>query len=122
MKQNQIDQGIRLKKLIKALNLNQLSFAKSLNVAQPNISRIINGGGNLSLEILNRLAKRHEEVNLHWLLTGIGEMFLDDKQTRNLLVQEDQAVYGKGQLEERVERLEETVKELVAQHRIELNS
>jgi transcriptional regulator with XRE-family HTH domain len=112
MDQNQIDQSIRLKKLIKALNLNQSSFAKSLGMTQPNISRMVNGEGKVSVEVINGITKNYTEVNLHWLLTGDGEMFLDSK---GLQANEDAVVYGKGWLEgleERVTRLEREMEQL----------
>ena len=121
MEQNQIDQGIRLRKLIKALNLNQLSFAKSLGMAQPNISRVINSGGNISVELLNRLAAKYAHVNLHWLLTGVGEMFLGE--TENISPQANEVPVVKGrweELEERMERLEEVVKVVLVKLDIKL--
>ena len=116
MEQNQIDQGIRLKKLIKALDINQISFSKSLGMAQPNISRIINGGSNISNELLNRISARYIQVNLHWLITGVGAMFFDAIENTSPQVNEAQAAYGKGrleELEERVETLEAVVKKLI---------
>ena len=77
MEQYQIDQGIRLKKLIKVLNLNQVEFAKSVGVTQPNISKIANGESSLSAELLARMADVYTQLNLHWLLTGSGEMFFE---------------------------------------------
>jgi transcriptional regulator with XRE-family HTH domain len=112
MEQQQIDQSLRLKQLIKALNLNQSSFAKSLGMTQPNISRMINGEGKISAEVLNGIMNTHKDVNLHWLLTGHGEMFLE----KNLQANEDEVGYRKGRLEdleERVERLERVVKKLL---------
>ena len=47
MDQNQIEQSIRLKKLIKTLNLNQSEFAKSIGMTQPNINRMVNGSNNI---------------------------------------------------------------------------
>lgn len=116
MEQHQIDQSIRLKKLIKALNINQVSFARSLGMAQPNISRMVSGAGSVSVEVLNRIAAKYMEVNLHWLLTGNGEMFLNGRQDTSLQVNESQANYGKGKwedLEERVAMLEKSVKQLL---------
>jgi transcriptional regulator with XRE-family HTH domain len=118
MEQNQIDQSIRLKKLIKALNLNQSSFARSLGMTQPNISRMVSGSSNISVEVLNRIKDRYRQVNLHWLLAGEGEMFFEEPSSPLLQVKEspeDTVVKGKGrleELEERVARLEEVVSEL----------
>ncbi len=87
---------------------------KSVGMAQPNISKMMNGERQLSIELLNRIADRHK-VNLHWLLTGDGAMFIDDIQNTSLQVKEDPVVYGKdkrGELEERLERLEKAFKRL----------
>ncbi len=123
MEQYQIDQSIRLKNLIQALNQNQSTFAKSLGMAQPNINRMISGRNQVSVEVLNRISIVYKWVNLHWLLTGDGEMFFYVKGETNLDVYEMPATNDKWEkLEERVERLEETVKELVSQLRIKPNS
>ena len=118
--QKRIDQSIRLKQLIKALNLNQPSFSKSLGMTQPNISRMISGRSSISVEILNRITDRYKQVNLHWLLTGEGVMFLGGEPQEK---EEDVVlVKGKGrleELEERVERVEEELRRLVADLRKE---
>lgn len=115
MEQSQIEKSIRLKKLIKALNLNQSAFAKSLEMTQPNINRMISGRNNISIELLNRITDKYKRVNLHWLLTGDGEMFFGE--VKNISSQENDihTVKGKGrleELEERLDRLEEVVKRL----------
>lgn len=118
MQQLQIEQGVRLKNLIKALNLKQESFAKSLGMTQPNISRMVNGETKISVEVLNRIIDTYKNVNLHWLLTGEGVMFMDSQEDKARQVEEPPGTYtakGKGRLEdleERVERLEEAVRGL----------
>ncbi len=115
MEQYQIDQKIRLKKLLKALNVNQSAFADSLSMAQPNINRMVNGKSQVSVELLNRISNVYKLVNLHWLLTGDGAMFFDHLPDNSLQVKEDPVVYGKdkgGALEERLERLEKAFKRL----------
>ena len=107
MDETQIDQSLRLKKLIKELNLNQSSFAKSLGMTQPNISRMVNGESKLSMEVLNGITKAHRQVNLHWLLTGDGEMFFEKSSPAE---EPSAGIIIKGTLEERVERLEDELK------------
>jgi transcriptional regulator with XRE-family HTH domain len=113
MDQQQIDQSIRLKKLIKMLGLNQTLFAQSLGMTQPNISRMVSGDGKISLEVLNRITDIYKNVNLHWLLTGEGTMFTHVIPTEPMREVNEIPVYkGKGRLEdleERVERLEKIV-------------
>ena len=105
MEQYQIDQNIRLKKLLKALNVNQSAFADSLSMAQPNINRMVNGKSQVSVELLNRISNVYKLVNLHWLLTGDGAMFFDHLPENSLQVKEDAVVYGKDRLKEMEERL-----------------
>jgi predicted transcriptional regulator len=113
MDQQQIDQSIRLKKLIKMLGLNQTLFAQSLGMTQPNISRMVSGDGKISLEVLNRITDIYKNINLHWLLTGEGTMFTHVIATEPMREVNEIPVYkGKGRLEdleERVERLEKIV-------------
>jgi len=114
MEQYQIDQGIRLKKLIKALHLNQSSFAESIGKTQPNINRMISGNSNISGEILNRISGRYAQVNLHWLLTGVGEMFLESGPEEHPQVNEDVIPYkDKEMLEKWMEEVEEILRGLV---------
>jgi transcriptional regulator with XRE-family HTH domain len=119
MEQDRIDQGIRLQKLAKALNLNQSSLAKSLGTTQPNISRMVTGESKISSEVMLRILNLHKNVNVHWLLTGEGSMFVDgqaDPATQVKEVADPYRAKTKGKLEdleERIEKLEETVQRLV---------
>ena len=101
---------------MKVLNLNQSSFAKSLGMTQPNINRMVSGASNISMETLNSITDTYKNINLHWLLTGHGEMFLDSLQEKNPQVNEEAIPYRSkgelGNLEERVAQLETRVKRL----------
>jgi len=114
MEQYQIDQGIRLKKLIKALHLNQSSFADSIGKTQPNINRMISGTSSISGEVLYRISGRYAQVNLHWLLTGVGEMFLESGPEGKPQVNEGVIPYrDREKLEKWMEEVEEILRELV---------
>lgn len=122
MEENHLEQGQRLKLLIKMLRQNQSSFAQSLGMTQPNISRMVSGEGKLSVELLNRITKTYKDVNLHWLLTGQGDMFIatqePDISQVNDLLSEYVTDKGKGALENleaRLGRLEEAVRQ-IARH------
>lgn len=117
MDSNQIEQSQRLKKLIKALGINQTLFAKSLGMTQPNISRMISGEGKVSAEVLNRITITYKNINLHWLITGDGDMFLETAQEKDSQVNEPSIAIQKGQgrleeLEARVDRLEDAMRRL----------
>ncbi len=116
MEQIQYDHGPRLKALIKALKLNQTTFAQSLGMTQPNISRMVSGENKISTEVISRITQTYKSVNLHWLLTGDGPMFLSTTQEKSTTVPDGKTAIGKGRLEvleERVERLEKVVKQLL---------
>jgi transcriptional regulator with XRE-family HTH domain len=120
MEQDQIEQGARLSKLVKALNFNQSTFARSLDMTQPNISRMLSGESKISAEALSRIIHTYKQVNLHWLLTGEGEMFLAPAHDVGSQVKETpdpyQAAKAKGKLEDledRIEQLEAAVRKLV---------
>ena len=69
----------RVKMVREALNMNMATFAKEMGVRPQNVSTIeMEGASNPSADFLTRLANTYK-VNLNWLLTGEGEMFLDGK-------------------------------------------
>lgn len=123
MESYQIDQTLRLKKLAKTLNVNQTVFARNLGMAQSNINRILSGKSQVSVELLNRISKTYSQVNLHWLLTGRGAMFLEETpETASNVKEPDTPLYAKEQgiaedLAERVDRLEALMKRLEADMR-----
>lgn len=119
MDENHLEQAQRLRLLIKILRQNQSTFARSLGMTQPNISRMASGEGKLSVELLNRITKTYKEVNLHWLLTGQGNALIatgePDISQVNELLSEYIPDRGKGALENleaRLARLEEAVRQL----------
>lgn len=69
-------QSQRLKKLITALNISVSQFSREINRKQPYISRVVAGYQAISGNILNSIAHRYNYVNIQWLLTGEGEMFI----------------------------------------------
>lgn len=72
----------RLKTLRKILNLNQDKFSKKLRIAQTSYSSIEQGKRNLSSTIL--ISLDNLGINIHWLLTGNGEMFNSSSFFKNL--------------------------------------
>lgn len=95
MKSDKIQQGARLQQLIKALKTNQTGFADLINVSQSNINKMVRGVKGISKTVINALLLGHKNVNVHWLLTGEGEMFLQHPTSPADQVAEDAAVYGK---------------------------
>lgn len=67
----------RFKKIRKTLDLNQTTFSKILGVAQANLSKYESGELNIPDKVKMALSKEYD-INIHWLLTGEGEMFTSD--------------------------------------------
>ncbi len=72
--------GQRLKAIRKALNLSQVELAEKLGVNASAISQMETGRINPSLDTLMILAKNYK-ANLHWLITGSGQMFEESIST-----------------------------------------
>lgn len=65
----------RLKAFVQALALKQADLAKSLRITPGALSAAIHGHNYLSLDRLRLLATLHR-LNVQWLLTGEGAMFI----------------------------------------------
>jgi len=66
--------GQRIKQIRTALGIKQVELAKVLKMNPSAVSQIESGRTNPSLETLSELGKIYN-INLHWLITGTGEMF-----------------------------------------------
>lgn len=75
----------RIEKIRKALNLNKKSFAEVLGYSTPqSYTNYINRNRSVSIKMLRALTAYNDEINIHWILTGKGEMFIDpDGNSRN---------------------------------------
>lgn len=77
--------GKRLKQLLEALRIKQNQFAQSVGVSPSHVSDVLTGRRNgFSTEVVVKIAELYK-VNLHWLLTGEGDMFISspDKVVEN---------------------------------------
>lgn len=77
--------GERIRKVRNNFGLPQLDFCKSLNVSKPTLSDVENGKSKPSFDILFGLSSQFN-VNLDFILYGIGPMFHDElfKELSNL--------------------------------------
>jgi len=70
------EQGARLERLIDALNLTQTSIAQVLGISQSYVSQMVGGSRNISRRVLHFITNNYPRVDVRWLITGDGEMFL----------------------------------------------
>ena len=64
----------RFKMIMEREQLTAGAFAESIEVAQATISHILASRNNPSTEVILKLHKRYNDINLEWLLTGKGNM------------------------------------------------
>lgn len=68
----------RLKAIIKHLGETQSSFAEKIGTSQSTIATAISRGSDLGGVLLGKILIAFPQVNISWLLTGIGNMLKDD--------------------------------------------
>lgn len=73
--------GDRLKAIRKKLGMNQQGFGTALKINASAISQMENNHIKPSLDTLVLLNKQFK-VDLHWLITGKGDMFMDTEEKR----------------------------------------
>lgn len=65
----------RLNTLIEALKLSKNRFAREIGTSSAMISKITNNDVNFGVDIIQKISHRYPEVNINWLLLGVGEMY-----------------------------------------------
>lgn len=73
----------RLKKFRKATGLTQQDVAQTLNVTTSAVGFIETGKSKIGIDHLTTLQEVYK-LNSQWLLTGKGDMFIDEPQTENV--------------------------------------
>lgn len=62
----------RLKKVMEFYNISASNFAETIDVPRSSISHILSGRNKPSLEFVLKTIETYHEVDLYWLLKGIG--------------------------------------------------
>ncbi|MCU0437292.1 MAG: helix-turn-helix domain-containing protein [Raineya sp.] len=70
-KDNELSERIKI--IIDLKELQPSKFADEIGVQRPNMSHIIAGRNKPGLDFLHKIVKRYPEVNINWLLSGLGE-------------------------------------------------
>lgn len=73
--QEWVEQGARLKVLIKALFDGQKAIGQLVGHSQAYISQMVTGARPIPIEMLSKIAKKFPEVNCNWIVTGEGTLF-----------------------------------------------
>ena len=71
----------RLKNWMESEDLKPSSFADKIGVNRATISHILSGRNKPSIDFLQKLLNNYPELNVNWLITGIG--FMQTKKQEN---------------------------------------
>ena len=79
----------RIKQVMESLHLTQQEFAERTQIGAATLSNIFNDRTRPSLNVLELIKKNIPEINLDWLILGVGSMYVDksssDTQTSDLV-------------------------------------
>jgi len=72
------------------VNRQQSKFAQDIDIPQSTLNEVLKGKKEPKLKLLISITNKFQNVNLNWLITGQGEMFLQEpvKQTNNVVLME----------------------------------
>lgn len=73
---------IRLKKVMEFYNLTASNFADRINVQRSSISHILSGRNKPSLDFVLKITNSFNDVDINWLLKGIGSFPKKEKETK----------------------------------------
>jgi SOS-response transcriptional repressor LexA len=81
------ERGVRLREIRDFLALKQNEFSEMLGIKQNYLSRYENGEheftDDLKLKLVNTITQKYEKrINLDWLISGHGEMFMPEPEKR----------------------------------------
>jgi transcriptional regulator with XRE-family HTH domain len=75
--------GSRLKTIREILKLNQKDFGEPINIGLQNISKYERDEVKPSYEALEKITNQYK-INLNYLVTGMGEMFLGQEPVKKI--------------------------------------
>jgi transcriptional regulator with XRE-family HTH domain len=71
----------RIAQIIQSEGVTAAQFAEKIGISASSLSHILSGRNNPSLEVVMKIHKTFEDINLNWLLYGEGEMSMDPEST-----------------------------------------
>jgi hypothetical protein len=88
----------RISLVLSSLKIRQVEVVEKTGISKQQVNRMFVGEGSTGLSVILRLIEIEEKINLHWVITGEGEMMLGEKN-----IQEPSVGYGKKNLEKQLE-------------------
>jgi len=97
----------RIRQIMENENLTPAKFADRLQINRANISHILNGRNNPSLDVVTKILSGMPYINTEWLINGTGQMYKDGFDVDSIPLEHDlfhQAPSPAHQVRERVEK------------------
>jgi transcriptional regulator with XRE-family HTH domain len=71
----------RFKKWLNSEDISATQLSTNINVSRATISHILSGRNKPSIDILDKILNKYPNINLNWLVSGIGNMSITVKDT-----------------------------------------
>jgi len=71
----------RIKKVIEKENMTPSAFADEIGITRGAMNHVLKGRNNPSLDMLLKIVKKYERINLDWLMLGTPPMYKGEKAT-----------------------------------------
>jgi transcriptional regulator with XRE-family HTH domain len=110
-KETRKDFGSRLELYLKSKNISQDELAILSGVTRQTINNIVNGKTPASSDLLIKMAKSYDDLNINWLLCGQGKMVYEDVQDEKY---DPRREYTSESLLELLDSKEETITSLTS--------
>lgn len=82
----------RLKQIIEYYNITPHAFSQKIGVSEGTVRKILSENTTIRSDNLLKISQTFTDIDLHWLITGQGEMFLKDRQNTHLEQHSDNAL------------------------------
>ena len=77
-----MNENERFKAIIEEIGKPISSIAKGIGISQPSLKACVDGRNKPSFDTIQKLVIAYPMINISWLLTGKGEMLLDNEEAR----------------------------------------
>ncbi len=103
----------RIQQLINDKKLSATQFSDEIGIQRSSLSHVLSGRNKPSLDFMLKIKTRFPDVNLDWLLLGEGQMYKEEKDTEDRIIDLAGEVNNeeKKNEQENVLNVEEPVKE-----------
>ena len=71
----------RLRQILDYYNINPTAFSQKIGVAEGTVRKILNKNTTIRSDNLEKISQSFTDIDLHWLITGDGDMLLKNRKT-----------------------------------------